>query len=324
MQPNLKRTIGALAGVASLAAVVLLVIFMMRGTSPTPAVEVSESPSEVAVNLPDNPEEAEVSGSVPSADLKGNQLAAPRKTALPRKVDSPRNSQEASSTVALADQSVTESLVPLKTPPAPEPRHDDTAIGVVPTSEELETHAVAVRESDDNQSVIASLSAPAYVAAEDRVSTHLSGRASELLAEIQREGAGLMLHAERLGIFSWNRQYAWQSHAHYLDGVKRHINSVGQRTAELQRIRHAVLPWQQQAITDITAHAAQVAASTQAAIAHLRENQDRLFVAEYRGHLTTIAERSEEMTHLVGKFLDYEKAQQKSQELRNELEISGD
>ncbi len=155
-------------------------------------------------------------------------------------------------------------------------------------------------------------------------SAYLSGRASTLLAEIQEEGAGLRLHAETLGTFAMNPQYSWQSHAHYLHQVKGHINAVGERTAELQRMHHAVLPWQQQAITEVTSHAAQVAASTQAAIVHLRENQNRLFVSEYRDHLTTIANRSGDMKHTVDKFLDYAKAQQKLQQLQQELELSGD
>ena len=128
-----------------------------------------------------------------------------------------------------------------------------------------------------------------------------------------------MLHADTLGTFAWNPQYSWQSHGTYLDRVKGHINAVGSRIAKLQRMRNAVLPWQQ-AITEVTAHAAQVAASTQAAIVHLRENQNRLFVSEYRDHLKTIADRSGNMKQTVDKFLDYEEAQQRFDRLKGELE----
>ena len=153
---------------------------------------------------------------------------------------------------------------------------------------------------------------------------YLSGRASTLLAEIRKETAELRPHADTLRTFAWNPQYSWQSHAFYLDRVKGHINAVGERIAELQQIRHAVLPWQQQAIAAVTTHAVQVAASTQAAIVHLRENQNRLFVSEYRDHLTTIADCSGNMKQTVDKFLDYEKAQKKFQQLQNELELAGD
>jgi len=152
----------------------------------------------------------------------------------------------------------------------------------------------------------------------------LSGRASTLLAEVQDEAVRLRLHAEKLGTLADNFQYSWQSHAFYLDRVKGHINAVGERTAELQQIRHAVLPWQQQAITEVSSHAAQVAASTQAAILYLNKNQRWLFAPEYRDHLTTIADRSEDMEQTLDKFVDYENAQQKFQQLQKDLELAGD
>jgi hypothetical protein len=174
-------------------------------------------------------------------------------------------------------------------------------------------------------SVFASPPAPSTGPSEtDPLATFLSGRASTLLAQIQEEAAGLRLQAETLGTFARSPQHSWQSHAFYLDRVKGHINAVGELIAELQQIRRTALPWQQQAITEVTSHAAQVAASTQAAMVHLRENQNRLFVSEYRDHLATIAGRSGDMKQTVDKFLDYEKAQQKFQQLQNELELAGD
>jgi hypothetical protein len=167
-------------------------------------------------------------------------------------------------------------------------------------------------------SILASPSAPSPDS-----SAYLSERASTLLAEIQKETGELRLHTDTLGTFAWNPQYSWQSHASYLDRVKGHLNAVGERIAKLQHIRHFVLPWQQQAITEVTSHAAQVAASTQAAIVHLRENQNRLFVAEYRDHLTTIADRAGDLKETVDKFLDYEEAQQRFERLKGELEVKG-
>ena len=171
--------------------------------------------------------------------------------------------------------------------------------------------------------VFASPSPPSPGAPEDQLATYSSGRASMLLAEIRKESTELRLHADTLGTFAGSPRYSWQSHIFYLNKVKGHINAVGERTAELQQIRHAVLPWQQQAITELTSHAAKVAASTQAAIVYLNENQNRLSVSEYGDHLTTIADSSEDMKQTVDKFLDYEKTQRKLQQLQNELELGG-
>jgi hypothetical protein len=126
-----------------------------------------------------------------------------------------------------------------------------------------------------------------------------------LLAEIKKEAAQLALHADMLGAVAGTpRQYSLSSHYFYLNKVKGHINAVGERTAELQQIRHAVLPWQEQAITDVTSHAAQVAASTQSAIVYLNENKGRRFVPEYRDHLTMVAGSSTGLKNTAGKFLE--------------------
>jgi signal transduction histidine kinase len=172
-------------------------------------------------------------------------------------------------------------------------------------------------------SVFASPPAPSPEALETDKLAYLSERASMLLAEIKTQTAELGPDADTLGTFARNPQLSWQSHAFYLDRVKGHINAIGERTAELQQIRYAVLPWQEQAITEVTSHAAQVAASTQAAIVYLNENQGRHSVPEYRDHLTTIADSSKDMKQAVDRFLDYEKTQQKLQDLQNELDLGG-
>jgi hypothetical protein len=172
-------------------------------------------------------------------------------------------------------------------------------------------------------SVFASPPAPSPVASETDDLAYLSGRASTLLAEIKKEAAELSRHADTLRTFAGNLRYGWESHTFYLNKVKGHINEVGERTAELQQIRYAVFPWQERAITEVTSHAAKVAASTQAAIVYLNENQGRHFVPEYGDHLTAIADSSEDVKQTVDKFLDYEKTQEKLQRLQNDLELGG-
>jgi hypothetical protein len=159
--------------------------------------------------------------------------------------------------------------------------------------------------------------------AAEKAAGSMSERASTLLAEIQREAALLRRHADTLESLARNTRISWQTHAYHLDRVKAHINVVGEHTAELQAMYQDVLPWQQQAINKVTSHAAEVANSTEAAISHLQENRNRLFVSEYRDHLTAIANHSEDMKEAVDKFLDYEKAQRKRQQLEDKLELAG-
>lgn len=152
-------------------------------------------------------------------------------------------------------------------------------------------------------------------------SAYFSERASTLLSEIQSETAAMNIHAETLDTFTRNPQIHWRTHAFHLDRVKGHINNISAQIAELLRISGFVEPWQQKAIDQVTSHAAEVASSTQAAIVHLRWNQNRLFVQEYRDHLTTVADRSNDLKQAVDKYLDYSKAQDAVQRLQNELEL---
>jgi hypothetical protein len=153
----------------------------------------------------------------------------------------------------------------------------------------------------------------------DHLTVFLSGQASRLLAEVQHEAAGLVSNAQILGTL--DSKITWHSHASYLIEVKKHINAIGVRLDELQRMRQVVPAWQQQAISEVYAHASQVAASTKAAIAHLRANQERVLAPEYRGHLQAIVGHSEDLKQSVDKFLQYEKAQQRYEQLQRELEL---
>jgi hypothetical protein len=159
--------------------------------------------------------------------------------------------------------------------------------------------------------------------AEDNFSPYLSAQASDLLSQIREEADELLPYAERLDSFARSPLVRWQSHGANLARVKDHVNEVTAQVIELQRIQDKVAPWQRRAIAEVAAHAAQLATTTEAAILHLRENRDRLFVEEYRDHLMTIADRSELLKETVDKYLDLEKTQQRLDQLKDELGRTG-
>jgi hypothetical protein len=148
-------------------------------------------------------------------------------------------------------------------------------------------------------------------------------RSTALLKELQDVAGKLNRDAETLGSFARSSGLSWQSHAHYLNNARAHINEVGSQLTELQSMRHAVAPWQQQAIDRITPIAAVAAAHTETAIKHLRENQRRHFVPEYTDRLTMIEDRAAEMKRTVDNFLDYGETQGKLLHLQRTLELAG-
>jgi len=146
----------------------------------------------------------------------------------------------------------------------------------------------------------------------------------ELLAEIQEETAALRPHVYTRRTLPRDPRYREQSHHSFLDRAKDHISAVGERIAQLQDMRLFVLPWQQQAITELTSHAQRAAGSVQAAEIHFRENQNRLLVSDYRDHLITIANHSGALKQIVDKFLDNEKIPKDVHRLETTLEFAGD
>ena len=149
-----------------------------------------------------------------------------------------------------------------------------------------------------------------------------AGRASALLAEIQKEAAELRSSAQTLA--SLNYGITWPSHATYLLQVKDHINAVTERLSELQQMQPFIHPWQQQAVAELNTHATKVAAGAQAAIIHLRANQTATWAPEYRGQVRVMSGSSEDLKLVADRFANYEKAQQQYMQLRNQLEIEVD
>jgi len=147
---------------------------------------------------------------------------------------------------------------------------------------------------------------------------YASERASELLFRIQDETTGLLLNAEILRALTKEPQSKWEHHTDYLGKIRGHINEVWNRTFDLHRISRHTLPWQQNAIGELTAYASQVAASAQAAIDCLDDADDREWEPEYNRHVTALADASQKIAQTMSGFFDRYMAQQK---LRRETAI---
>jgi hypothetical protein len=140
--------------------------------------------------------------------------------------------------------------------------------------------------------------------------------ASQLLKEIQSTSAQLTSNTDRLESFI-GKGLQWESHAIELTFAKEHINAIGERLERLQVIRHVAEPWQRQAIDSIVPVAVHLAARTEAAIRHLKENLNLLWVPEYTDHLKMIADHAGQMKASVDLYLELSSTQEKLEELHN-------
>lgn len=155
------------------------------------------------------------------------------------------------------------------------------------------------------------------------VNSYFIERSTALLKNLQGVAGALNRDAETLGSFARSSGLSWQTHAHYLNNARDHINKAGSLLRELQGMRRGAAPWQQQAIDRITPMAAEAAAHTEAVIKHLRDNQRRHFVPEYKDHLRMIEGRAAEMKQTVDNFLDYGETQRKLLHLQRTLDLAG-
>lgn len=146
------------------------------------------------------------------------------------------------------------------------------------------------------------------------------GEAADLLKEVQTMSGQLRTDADQLASFS-RSNLSWESHAHQLSAVKEQINTIGDRLARLQEIRHVTSPLQQRAIDRVVPIAAELASHTRAAIEHLNDNRNYLFAPAYNDHLMAIADGAEEMKRSLDNFLDYASTQQKLEQLQEKLGV---
>ncbi|HEY3457989.1 MAG TPA: hypothetical protein VGK64_25630 [Bryobacteraceae bacterium] len=163
--------------------------------------------------------------------------------------------------------------------------------------------------------VAAALAAGTPLLAESSSASQKSADATRLLREVRLLTHDLNRDAATLKTYRLNRT-SWQAHAHRLALAKEHINSIGERLANLDAMRGSVEPWQRGAIDSITPVAGQLAARTEAAIKYLNENQGRLFVPNYTEHLSAIAGHADQMQESISTHLDLASAQERMDKLR--------
>jgi len=145
--------------------------------------------------------------------------------------------------------------------------------------------------------------------------------ASQLLQEIRSASHSLTANTSRL--LSFTHRVSWQGHAGELALVREQVNDVGERIQRLQAIRHALEPWQQQAIDAITPAAVSVASGTEAAIQYLNENRNFLWAETYKGHLKTLSSGADLMKQTVALHLELASTQEKLETLRNQVASLG-
>lgn len=127
--------------------------------------------------------------------------------------------------------------------------------------------------------------------------------ALDLLKDVRALSGKLAHDADILESYKWQSNLHWESHSYRLHQARDHINAIGKRLAQLDEIRPQAAPWQQRAIDELTPIAARVAAHTQAAMEHLKDNHGYLFAPVYTDRLSAIRDHSVDLKESADAFL---------------------
>jgi antirestriction protein len=148
-----------------------------------------------------------------------------------------------------------------------------------------------------------------------------SEEVSGLLAEAKRKAIRLKQDAEEIHSFVQSNR-AWETHAAKLDGIKEHINNLGELVTEMKNARATASSWQQQLISEVIPLMKELAASVTATIEHLNDNTDDLANPPYLDYAAANADYASDISQLILDEVAYGEAKHKADDFARQIEVS--
>ena len=146
-----------------------------------------------------------------------------------------------------------------------------------------------------------------------------SEQVSKLLSEAKT--MAFQLKEDAVTMESYTRISAsWESHAAAINQIKEHINVLGKQLAKLKAAEAGASPWQKTAIDRINPFLDEMVGYTTAVIERL--NGDRKHtIADYKDYLEANADYATDLAAMIGDFVDYGNARDRTERLAAKLEI---
>ncbi|HET9179966.1 MAG TPA: hypothetical protein VFQ24_16545 [Terriglobia bacterium] len=144
-----------------------------------------------------------------------------------------------------------------------------------------------------------------------------SAQASKLLQDVKMSATQMRRDAAQMQTYIASK-VTWKSHAMQINTIKEHINNAGKVLAELHDARDGAEPWQQDAIDKITPLLQEMASNTESIINHLNDNK-QTWHPGYTGYVRSNAELSDDLAKLIGDYIDYGNAKNRTRELGKKM-----
>lgn len=146
-----------------------------------------------------------------------------------------------------------------------------------------------------------------------------SEQVSKLLSEAKT--MAFQLKEDAVAMESYTRMNTtWESHSAAIHQIKEHINALSRQVGKLKAAEGAASPWQKTAIDRINPYLDEMVGYTTAVIERL--NGDRKHtIADYKDYLEANADYATDLAAMIGDFVDYGNARDKTERLGAKLEV---
>jgi UDP-N-acetylglucosamine enolpyruvyl transferase len=162
------------------------------------------------------------------------------------------------------------------------------------------------------------------------VSTHVATSAPHsadseqflrILSNVKAEAVGLDQDSAELSSFT-RSNLSWQTHADKVNQIRAHVNQAGSIVRQLNDMRIAASPWQRIAIDRINLPLQELASGTEKLIREFDAHPERIHMKVYTDYVNAQYELADQLTVMIGDFVEYGRLKAKLEEISDKLELS--
>lgn len=143
-----------------------------------------------------------------------------------------------------------------------------------------------------------------------------------LLKELRVQAADAAKHASVLDSLTRVPTTSWSTQGAELEAVKEDINQMGQKLADLEKVRDTAKPWERKAIDQAAPLLRQMADNTEAALKRLDDLPSTLWALDYQEPVHALADESSRLSQTMGEVVKFAKVHEKEMRLEHEIGLA--
>lgn len=163
-------------------------------------------------------------------------------------------------------------------------------------------------------SIVMLMSALVLLAGSPRMDASVAADVPRMLSDAKSQASRLKIDIATLDFFA-SSESGWKSHAAITGMYADRIAALRSLAASLASARQDASVWQQTTIDRIVPLLHGLAASAEATITTINNNQSRLGTGEYKEYLKVSADLANELSDMIGSSVDYGKTSEELQRL---------